>query len=101
MHFQDCQTSYEQQCSIVNEEECQTVTEQECTTVDEEACNTVFEEKCQTVDDQECSTVQVPVREKIYLLPICLCIELLCYLYLGGNYLVTSLFSFGLLDNST
>ena len=56
----------------MNEEECQTVTEQECATVNEEACNTVFEEKCQTVDDQECSTVQVPVREKIYLLlPVC------------------------------
>ena len=59
----------------MNEEECQTVTEQECATVNEEACNTVFEEKCQTVDDQECSTVQVPVREKIYLLPVCKCIE--------------------------
>ena len=59
----------------MNEEECQTVTEQECTTVNEEACNTVFEEKCQTVDDQECSTVQVPVREKIYLLTVCKFIE--------------------------
>ena len=59
----------------MNDEECQTVTEQECTTVNEEACNTVFEEKCQTVDDQECSNVQVPVREKIYLLTVSKCIE--------------------------
>ena len=79
MFFQDCQTTYEEQCdqpqygggAVVpqygggpinrvkrqSSRNCRNVPEQKCETVNEQQCETTFEEICATTTEKQCAVV--------------------------------------------
>ena len=77
MFFQDCQTTYEEQCdqpqygggAVVPQygggpirvkrqsRNCRIVPEQNCETVNEQQCETTYEEECTTTTEQQCAVV--------------------------------------------